>query len=97
MTKKLDLDIDEGGRVLPTLRNQDTFQQLINEHGIDWVLANHHDNYISYSKSVMFNPASGNIMYRTKEQAMAAQARAAKIAELDAAYTTRKQSVSPKS
>ena len=89
--QKLDLDVDDNGDTMPTLRNQDTFKQLIDELGIAELMSRYKDEYLSFTRKQLFDPRQPRMFYRTEAQAKMAQAYGARLDELDQEYLASKK------
>jgi len=84
MKKRINLERDERGTILPTLRNKKVVNDLLKKLGSTEKLKEvMGDDYMKYITCSMFDPRNKNVFYNTKEDAIKAGARSRLIDELD--------------
>lgn len=84
----LDLDRDENGKPLPTLKNREIIHALEKKLGGLKMMEDYHDDFIEYTKWVLFDPRSKQhmVVYRTPEEALTAKKYWDGIEKLDQEY-----------
>ncbi len=82
------LDRDKNEKPLPTLKNREVIYALEKKLGGLKVMEDYHDDFLEYTKWVLFDPRSNQhmVVYKTPEQAKAAKEYWDKIEKLDQEY-----------
>lgn len=86
--KKLDLDRDENGKPLPTLKNKEVLHTLEKKIGAEKMLEEYQKDFLEYTKWIIFDPRSKRhlVVYRTPELAEQAKKYWDNIDVLDQEY-----------
>jgi hypothetical protein len=87
MEKKINLERDQEGNILPTLRNKETVNNLLRECGSTEKLKEiMGEDYMKYIMCSMFDPRNKNVFFNTKEAAVKANIKQGLINQLDQAW-----------
>ena len=84
----LDLDREENGKPLPTLKNIEIVRSLEKKLGGEKMMEDYQKDFLEYCKWVLFDPRNKRnlVVYRTAKQAAMAKQYWDRIDELDKEY-----------